>query len=68
MQVRGARLSAAEAQPPNLPRILYVHSSDKPRVHQVLLQLGFLFQTEVAIVATSQGQEMPYFLGGWLLN
>jgi len=68
MQVRGARLSAAEAQTANLPRTLYVNSRDKPRVHQVLLQLGFLFQTEVAIVATSQGQEMPYLLGGWLLN
>jgi hypothetical protein len=68
MKVRGARLSAAEAQTANLPRILYVNSRDKPRVHQVLLQLVFFFQTEVAVVATSQGQEMPYFLSGWLLN
>ena len=55
MQVGGARLSAGEAQPAEFLRILDVDRRDKPGVQQVLLQLGFLFLTEVAIMTTTQG-------------
>ena len=68
MQVRGARLSAAKAQPAEFLRILDVNRRDKPGVKQVLLQLGLLFQTEVTIMATTQGQKVPYLLGRRLLD
>lgn len=68
MQVRGARLSAAKAQPAEFLSILDVNRRDKPGVKQVLLQLGLLFQTEVPIMATTQRQEMPYLLGRRLLD
>ena len=68
MQVRGARLSAAKAQPAEFLLILDVNRRDKPGVKQVLLQLGLLFQTEVTIMATTQGQKVPYLLGRRLLD